>query len=394
MSVTCIIVAAGKGKRFGGDKMFSNLGEKIVLEHAIFRFQNHEMIDSIIVVVSELAIDSVQKICTRYDKVKHVILGGEHRAQSVKNGFDKCGSTSRQSSGSVTGLSSLDDGDLVLIHNGSNPLVTEEEITSVIEALSEYQVASVGHLVTDTVKRVDENGVVLETIDRSELRLMQTPQGFHREVLKKFYEEIGVIEITDELQLAEQMKERVKIVPASYQNFKITTQEDLKRATGILMGSEVLVGIGEDSHRFSEGGELILGGLTIPDYPKLDGNSDADVIYHAIFNAISSTLGQGSISTVADEMCQQGIKDSAEYLKVLLQDLRNRKLSINNISISLEGARPKIEPIADQMKTNISELLSVPKERIGVTATSGEKLTSFGKGEGVQCRCIVTLYYF
>jgi 2-C-methyl-D-erythritol 2,4-cyclodiphosphate synthase len=90
-------------------------------------------------------------------------------------------------------------------------------------------------------------------------------------------------------------------------------------------------------------------------------------------------------------MCQKGIQDSAEYLKVLLRDLKDRKLTVSNISISLEGARPKIEPIADQMKTNISELLSVPKERIGITATSGEELTSFGKGEGIKCMCVAVL---
>ncbi len=376
MSVACIIVAAGKGERFGGDKMSALLGDKTVLENTVERIQRQKDVDVIIVVANPESIKSVQKICTSYGKVQAVVPGGNSRAESVKNGFDAL---------------ACSDGDSVLIHNGSNPLVTDEEIQDAIHALSQYSVVSVGHIVTDTVKRVNMSEEVAETLDRSELRLMQTPQGFRYGVLKKLYKQFGVEDVTDELQLAERAGEKIKIVPASACNFKITTPEDLRRAHGVLFGSEVLTGIGEDSHKFSDNGKLILGGMEISDCPRLDGNSDADVIYHALFNAISSALGKGSISTVADAMCRNGITDSSEYLKVLLTDLSARHMAVRQVSVSLECARPKIEPIADVMKTNISKLLGVPKERIGITATTGEDLTSFGRGEGIRCTCVVFL---
>lgn len=151
----------------------------------------------------------------------------------------------------------------------------------------------------------------------------------------------------------------------------------------------MLVGIGQDSHRFKEGNELILAGVKIENHPGLDANSDGDVVYHALVNAISSALGKGSISYYADELCEQGIKDSSRYVLEVKKHLG--KHNVNNISIAIEAKTPKIEPIVDDMKKNISKLLDVSVEKIGITVTSGEGLTAFGKKQGIQVFCIVSI---
>jgi 2-C-methyl-D-erythritol 4-phosphate cytidylyltransferase/2-C-methyl-D-erythritol 2,4-cyclodiphosphate synthase len=375
MPVACIIVAAGKGERFSGDKLLSCLFDKTVFEHSLSRMHENKNIDEIVVVHNDENAEAVQKISSRYERVKALIPGGDIRAQSVKNGFDSL---------------NLSDDDIVLIHNGSNPLVTSDDIDVVLDALKKNSVASVGHRMVDTVKRVQDDKVV-ETVDRSSLRRMQTPQGFKYSTLKRLYDKYGVKNITDELQLAEMGGEKVCVVPASPNNFKITTKEDLVRASRVLLSANVLTGVGEDSHKFSKEGELILGGVKISDLPKLEANSDGDVVYHALFNAISSALGLSSMGTVADELCEKGIIDSKKYFDSIIRELKNRELTISSVSVSLECKSPKIDPIAENMKTNIGKLFSIPKERIGITATSGEGLTPFGKGEAIKCICFVAL---
>lgn len=154
------------------------------------------------------------------------------------------------------------------------------------------------------------------------------------------------------------------------------------------------IGVGLDSHRFSQDGEkgLVLGGVVFSDEVKLVGNSDADVVLHSIFNAVSSGMGWGSISLTADEMClEKGITDSSEYLKVLMKKVWDEGFEVNNLSIVIEGKQPKIEPKVEVMKNAISEILKIEKSRIGITATSGEGLSDVGRGLGLQCHVNVSL---
>jgi len=155
-----------------------------------------------------------------------------------------------------------------------------------------------------------------------------------------------------------------------------------------------LVGIGQDSHRFvkeKKVKDLILGGVKIDFEYGLEGNSDADVIIHSICNALSSAIGGGSLSTWADKMCQEGIKDSGEYLKVILEKMKNMNCNISNISISIEAKEPRLEKIMEKIKNNLSKILNIDTKRIGITATTGEGLTDFGRGLGIQVLSIVNL---
>ena len=153
----------------------------------------------------------------------------------------------------------------------------------------------------------------------------------------------------------------------------------------------IKTGIGQDSHAFEKtpGKPLILGGITINNKTGLSGNSDADVVLHSITNAISSVTGINIIGSIADELCQKGIKDSSVYLERALKDIR--QYDINHIAIAIECLIPKISPYIEAIKQNIADLCGININDIGITATTGEGLTAFGKGEGVQAITIITL---
>ncbi len=153
------------------------------------------------------------------------------------------------------------------------------------------------------------------------------------------------------------------------------------------------VGIGQDSHRFSNDSErkLILGGLEVAGEKGLEGNSDADVVIHAICRALEQAIGGESFSVYADRMNSEGIRDSKEYLKVSVSHVKEKGYKINNVGISIEAKKPNIQKISEDMKKCLAPILDIAKESIGINATSGEELTSFGKGEGIQTFAIISL---
>ena len=151
------------------------------------------------------------------------------------------------------------------------------------------------------------------------------------------------------------------------------------------------VAIGQDSHRFdfeNKNKELKLGGIVFENATPLLGNSDADVVLHSITNAISGITCKNILGKVADDMCKSGITDSEEYLKEALKYLNEK---IIHLSISIECKTPKISPKIEEMRKNISRILSIPETSIGITATTGEELTEFGKGNGVSVFSCITV---
>ena len=151
-------------------------------------------------------------------------------------------------------------------------------------------------------------------------------------------------------------------------------------------------GIGQDSHAFEEtpGKPLILAGIKFDHPLGLKGNSDADVVLHSITNAISSITGSNILGSVTDQLCQEGVTDSCNFLKLALDDLRDWKIS--HIAIAIECLKPKISPQIESMKKSIAKLCHINKTDVGITATTGEGLTTFGKGEGIQAITILTVY--
>lgn len=153
------------------------------------------------------------------------------------------------------------------------------------------------------------------------------------------------------------------------------------------------VGLGQDSHPFEEKGgkPLVLGGVAFEGERGFKGNSDADVVLHALCNALCSAVGEASIATYSDAMCERGIIDSKEYVKVALEKVKAKGFTPVNVSFAIECSIPKIEPRREEMKKSIAGIMGVGADEVGVTATSGEGLTAFGRGEGVQVFCVALL---
>lgn len=386
-----IIVAAGKSKRMdkNSNKAFLDILNKPMIYHTIKAFQDCSLIDEIIIVTQKTDIKKINEIKKQYNfsKIKKIIIGGKERQDSVYNG--------------LMAIKNAKSDDMIVIHNGSNPLVNLKEIIECVNAAKKYGAAVAGFPLKDTIKKT-KNGIIEQTIDRKNIYQMQTPQAIKYGLFAEAFENARKkrLKFTDDVSLVEALGKQVKITECSYENIKITTQEDLNIAEGILMkrkntGSNFRIGFGQDSHKFSlnKNKKLALGGYIIQKEAGLEANSDGDIVLHALFNAISSSIGEKSLGYYADEMHKKGIVDSKEYLKIILNKLNQKNLKINNVSISIEAKKPKIERYTENIKNSLSKILNLRKERIGITYTSGEDLTAFGQGKGMQCFAVVSLNY-
>ncbi|MFH0836015.1 MAG: 2-C-methyl-D-erythritol 4-phosphate cytidylyltransferase [Candidatus Micrarchaeota archaeon] len=220
MRVCAIIAASGKGTRMGGvNKQLLELKGVPVALRSIQEFHKNELVTDIIVVTQPESIDTFKEITKGLQKVRKVVAGGKERQDSVYNGLKVCGEC-----------------DVVAVHNGANPLVSQDEITNCINAAAEHGAAVIAVKAKDTIKRVDDEGFVLETLNRKELWAMQTPQCLQYDVARKAFDKAMKEKFygTDDVQLAERIGTRVKIVEGSYENFKITTPEDVLLAEKVL----------------------------------------------------------------------------------------------------------------------------------------------------------------
>ena len=171
------------------------------------------------------------------------------------------------------------------------------------------------------------------------------------------------------------------------------TKRPIGRGEDDTMIPHVRVGLGQDSHRFSADAArpLVLGGVTVSGARGLDGNSDADVVLHALCRALEQAIGQDGFSRYADEMSRNGVNDSREYVKVALGRVVQAGYAVNNVGLTIEARTPRIAPLQDAMKQSVASLLQVAAAAIGINASTGEDLTAFGRGEGIQAFAIVSL---
>lgn len=381
-----IILAAGQGQRMKSkeDKMLVHAGGHPVIYFSLMAFSDHPEIDSVTVVANKSNKKAIEDICKiqHFPKVKKVVLGGLTRQKSFENGFSSLGSKVKKD-------------DIILVHNGANPLVSLEEISEVISKTAEVGGCIVGHIASSTIKEVDGEKIT-KTHNRDRIFEAQTPQAARYFIFKKALEHAKKkrIEVTDESALLENINQKVAYLEAGENNFKITTQADLTKLRGIMgdLPKDFRVGIGQDSHMFEKGVKgLILGGVEFENESKLQANSDGDVILHAIFNALSQAIGDMSLGFYADEACEKGVKDSKKYLEIILKKIKKEKFKINSLGLMMECKVPKIDPIVGKLKKSLSQILDLPSAKIGITATSGEHMTIFGAGMGIQCFAIASL---
>ncbi len=379
MSCWAIIAAAGSGSRMGGGrvKTLQPLGGRPVITYSVERLG--ALCDGVILVARDEDIDEYQRVLRREGlKVDFLLPGGRDRKQSVLSG--------------MRGLP--EDCDLVLVHDGARPLVTDALIQRVIDSARQHGSGVPALDVTDTVKRLSEEGLSVDTVDRRLLRTVQTPQGFHRALLEGAYHE-GAGPATDDASLVEQLGVPVHLVEGDPDNLKITFPGDLERAEALLCGSRLpRIGMGYDAHRLVEGRPLVLGGVTIPFDKGLTGHSDADVAVHALIDALLGAAALGDIGQHFPDTDpdNEGIS-SLILLGRTVALLREQRLAPHNADITIAAQAPRLAPHVAAMRQALSGPLCIPPERVSIKATTTEHMGFEGSGEGISARAVVLVRF-
>ena len=382
--ISCIVLVAGAGRRMGysDNKVCMPLGQYTVLQWNIQHMKQWDGLQEVIVVVAdqeqsfiEEQVEAMQVPWT----VKYAV-GGVERQDSV-----------------ASGLSQVSDAaDIILVHDGARPLATKDLARRVIEGAKEYGAVVPAIPVVDTIKRVDADGVVKETLVRSELYAMQTPQGFQRSVLLEahaYANEHGY-QGTDDVSLVEFQGRPVRIVEGDRKNIKLTVPEDVAMAKKYLGVEQMMrIGYGYDIHRFTEGRPCILGGVSIDSPIGPDGHSDADVLIHALMDAMLGAAGMRDIGYYfpPEDDAFKGIS-SRLLLEKVVQLLKESNFGIYNADIMVIAEAPKLKPHIEQMKENLSADLGIPLSRISIKATTNEGLGALGRTEGIAAQAVVSMY--
>ncbi len=390
---TAIIVAGGTGERLGrdGGKQLARVAGLPVLSHTISAFERAATVDGIVVVVhpdrvDEYRRDAVAVIGTV--KVIDVVPGGATRAASVRAGLE-----------AVPAESSI-----ILIHDGARPLVTPAIIDDAVRMLEGDQQLDgvvVGHPSYDTLKSVDVDGRVNGTLDRATVWVAQTPQVFRAEALRSAY---GLAltegwEGTDDASLVERVGGHITMYAGQRDNIKVTVPEDLPAIDGLLrrrVGAspvdEMRIGLGHDVHAFTEGRPLVLGGIHIPYDRGLAGHSDADVLVHALMDAILGAIREGDIGRLfPDTDPVYAGASSIELLRRVASLMRERGYELRDADTVLILEEPKIAPHREAMRQAMADALGVDVQCVGVKATTTERLGFTGRGEGVAADAVVLL---
>jgi 2-C-methyl-D-erythritol 4-phosphate cytidylyltransferase/2-C-methyl-D-erythritol 4-phosphate cytidylyltransferase/2-C-methyl-D-erythritol 2,4-cyclodiphosphate synthase len=422
-----VIVAAGRGTRMRSvvSKQFLPLGGKPVWVHGAAVMDRMEETAEIVVVVPRDEVERIRREAAEYGlrKVTAVVPGGRDRQESVRAG--------------ISALSGR--AEWVMVHDAARPFVSAELIRRVQTAARECGAAVPGVPVKDTVKRADSAGFVEETPERSSLWAVQTPQAFRFELLWRAHEEAlrDGYAGTDDASLVERLGERVRVVAGDDRNFKITTPEDFAMAERLAIEAENLstgrplkrsgrsadqaglsgrsggtsgepsfgglsihkggnamfrIGQGFDVHQFAEGRRCVIGGVDIPFERGLLGHSDADVLLHAVADAILGALGEGDIGKhFPDTDPSYKDADSGELLAAVWKLAEERGYALGNLDCTILAQRPKMAPYIPQMIEKIARLLNSETSRVNVKATTTERLGFVGREEGVAAMAVVCL---
>jgi len=382
-----IIPAAGSGTRMQASlpKQYLELGGRSILIHTIAALADCAEIDRIIVAVAEDRLDSTRKLLEmwRLGTQTEVIVGGRRRQDSVKAGLDHLG----------------DDIDIVLVHDGARPLVEGDIIRRCLQEAQSSGAAIAAVPVKDTLKRGDTDRLIAATIDREGLWQAQTPQAARLPLLRRAFAAAGDRDVTDEAMLLEIAGIPVSLVMGSESNIKITRPEDLTMAEKLLRRqgpapapAHLRIGHGFDAHRFAAGRRLVLGGIVI-DHPQgLAGHSDADVVTHALCDAILGALGLGDIGGhFPDSDDQYQNIYSIRLLERVCETMRGEGFLIGNIDITIVCQQPKLAPRLDAMRRKLAGACATEPSRLNIKATTTEKMGYTGREEGIGCHAVALL---
>ena len=380
-----IVVAAGSSSRMGaGDsKQFLPLCGRPVLAHTLAAFERAGSIAKVVVVCRAEDAERVRRLAERYrfQKLCAVAPGGETRQCSV-----------------AAGLAAVpEEAAYLAIHDGARPLVQPEEIDAAVQEARRYGAAALCAPVKDTIKVRDAEGYVASTPERASLRAVQTPQAFERRLYEQAMQRAARMgaDYTDDCQLIEQIGKKVHLLTGGYANLKITTPEDLAAAEAILKErghGGMRIGHGYDVHRLVPDRKLILGGVEIPHEKGLLGHSDADVLTHAVMDALLGAAALGDIGTwFPDTDPAYSGADSVALLLRVAALLQERGLRIVNIDATVLAQAPKLKPYIAEMRRCLAEACGIAVEQINVKATTEEGLGFTGEKQGIAAHAVCLL---
>ena len=370
-SVTAIIVAAGASRRMGFDKLSYRLPDgRTVLETSCALFAAHPAVDELVLVAGgnrpqcEAIAAACPKPCT-------VVQGGATRADSVRSGLAAA------------------KGQLVAIHDAARPFASAEIITTALQAAAESGAAAPAVPVKDTIKVADQDGKVVVTPDRATLYAVQTPQCFDRALYLQALEAVSGEKaslVTDDCSLFELAGLPVTLTAGDYANLKITTKEDLQKE------KTMRIGHGYDVHRLVEDRKLILGGVEVPYEKGLLGHSDADVLLHAVMDAVLGAAALGDIGQhFPDTDPAYKGADSLALTREVAKIIAAHGYKVGNIDATILCQRPKLAPHIPAMRQNIADAFGLPLDAVSVKATTEEHLGFTGEGLGIAAHAVALI---
>ncbi|MDX1387821.1 MAG: 2-C-methyl-D-erythritol 4-phosphate cytidylyltransferase [Acidobacteriota bacterium] len=377
-----IVVAAGRAERFGASvpKQFLDLGGVSCVERATRALTSCPGVDDAVVVLApEETRGARGRALADLPGVAAVVAGGATRAASVRRG-----------------LAAAAEATHVLVHDAARPLASPRLVERVLRATLDHGAAVPAVEIADTVKELDDAGTVARTLERARLRLAQTPQGLRADWLEQALidaEGAGAT-VTDEAAALEKAGRRVVVVPGESSNLKITNPEDLVSARMWLSesASVVRVGTGFDVHRFGGEGPLVLGGVEFPEEPGLAGHSDADVVLHAVMDALLGATSMGDIGEhfPPDDERFRGAK-STRLATEVAGLVRSAGFAIVNVDVTVLAERPRLRPRVEEMKAAVAAALEIEPGQVGIKATTLEGLGALGRGEGIACEAVAAV---
>ena len=382
-TISAVLVAAGSSTRMGFDKLSFDLGGETVLHRSIRAFDQCPQIGEIVLVAGKnRAFVEQQAVgCT---KPVQIVAGGATRAESAKNGVLAA------------------HGELVAVHDAARPFVSLAVIAAVLEAAARCGAAAPAVPVKDTIKQavpgdgktVPEACLVHSTPDRSTLYAVQTPQCFDRTQYLAALQELDAEKarlVTDDCSLFELTGRSVQLTQGDYANLKITTREDLPRPVQ-KEETRMRIGHGYDVHRLVEGRKLILGGVEIPFEKGLLGHSDADVLAHAVMDAVLGAAALGDIGQhFPDNDPAYAGADSLELARHVARILSEHGYRVENIDATILCQRPKLAPHIPAMQANLAAAFGLPVDAVSVKATTEEHLGFTGEGLGIAAHAVALI---
>ena len=383
-NIVGLICAAGVGSRMGlgFPKQYLRIAGVPIVVHTARALASVSRMSDIVIVVSptDPYIDDITPLLPPQCRV--IKCGGDTRAESVRNGLLRSG---------------FGPTDWVLVHDAARPCVKASEVAHLIDSVTQDMSVAGGILAmpaVDTLKRVDEARRIVETVDRKTVWRAATPQMFRVRNLSLALSG-DLSDVTDEASAIERLGLTVKIVPCRTSNIKVTEPSDASLAK-YLLGEESMLGIrvgqGYDSHRLVEGRPLIIGGVTIPYEKGLDGHSDADVLLHAITDAVLGAAALGDIGQhfPPTEERWKGA-DSRELLKAVVALAREHGWDIVNCDATVVAERPKLAPYNAAIRDSVAQTLGITIDRVNIKAKTNEKLDDVGAQLGMMAHAVVLL---